>query len=133
MYHEYEPIESDGTILKRVRAFLNTIGYSDVFVSSGLPEAIPTKMVWLTLEDGSTISEGYQAILVRVKCLHETWTDAEKLAIKVRSFVESEDFLIAPIYRVDDTSRPRRSDEFSESEKPAYLFNFSMYQLAINL
>lgn len=133
MAFEYSPIEGEGTILKRVKTFLETTQYNTVLVSSGLPQAIPEEMVWLTLEDGSTISEGYQAILVRVKTLANSWLEAEKMALKVRSFIESEEFLLEPIFRVDGVSRPRRSEELAGKKKSIFLFNFTIYQLANNL
>jgi hypothetical protein len=132
MSYEYEPIETDGTLLKRIDSFLSTTEHSGILVSAGLPQAIPEQMVWLTFEDGSTINEGYIAILIRVKCLGASWKEAEHLALKVRSFIESDDFLVAPIYRVDSVSRPRRSEELSQRQKEIFLFNFTIYQLAIN-
>jgi len=131
-YFEYEPIESNGTLLKRIRGFLNSINEFPL-VSSGLPEQIPAKMVWVIMDGGSDVSVGYQRILVRVKVIASSWSDAELLALKVRSYIESEDILVHPIYRVDDVSRPTRSSELEVKEAKMYIFNFNLYQLANNL
>lgn len=127
---EFEPIEGNGLILKRIKEYLNE---PNLLISSGLPQEIPEEMVWIEIAEGSTISEGYQSILVRAKCISKSWKEAEILALKVRKAIEAQSFLKKPIYSVDNVKRPRRSNELSLKEKPVFLFEFYIYQLAINL